>query len=76
MTELSCCGESLHWLVAEQRSTRNLSPLGWRLWRCTRCEQFNWQLEHEYAHGLPCVGAFFTHLRELRRATAVRAYVP
>jgi hypothetical protein len=74
MTDLMCCGEQLQWLVAEEHSTRNLSPLSWRLWRCVRCETFHWQLNHSYPRGLPCVGAFFTHLDELRRETAVTAY--
>jgi hypothetical protein len=74
VTELSCCDEPLRWLVAESRSTRNVSPLSWQLWRCTVCEEFKWQLEHHFEHGLPCVSAFFTHLRELRVETAERAY--
>jgi hypothetical protein len=73
MTELSCCREPLRWLVAEARSTRNVSPLSWQLWRCTRCEKFKWQLDHHF-ESLPCVRALFTHLRELRAEAAERAY--
>src|SRR6266566_10062875 len=47
MNELICCNEPMS-LVAGAHSTRNVSPLAWRLWRCRRCECFEWHLDHEF----------------------------
>jgi len=67
-----CCDE-LMGLVTEGYSTRNVSPLAMLLFRCRRCERFQWRLSHAYPC-LPVVGSFYAHLRELQKETAARAY--
>jgi hypothetical protein len=60
----SCCGEPLHWLIAEARASDNLA---FQLYRCAWCEQFTKHLQHPWGMSRPSGSAVAKQMHKLHR---------
>jgi hypothetical protein len=63
-SEPICCGEPMHWVIAEARSSERVA---WALYRCTQCETFTRHLEHPWTTSMPSGGAFCAHMTQLKQ---------